>query len=89
MPVLETGNILGSCLGSGPWREWDHYIWVRPETPSVPGVQDNSKVGIRATISRLSDLLQGADPELWYHLVHKNKVRQCCNIAPSLQPCLM
>lgn len=39
------------------------------------GAQDNSKVGIRATISRLSGLLQDADPELWYHLVHKNKVR--------------
>ena len=32
-------------------------------------------MGIRATISRLSGLLQDADPELWYHLVHKNKVR--------------
>ena len=42
-------------------------------------VQDNSKVGIRATISRLSGLLQDADPELWYHLVHKNKARH----APS------
>ncbi|CAK0773869.1 hypothetical protein CVIRNUC_004110 [Coccomyxa viridis] len=35
---------------------------------------DNSEVGIRATISRLSALLQTLDPELWYHLNHKVKV---------------
>jgi hypothetical protein len=38
--------------------------------------QDNSKVGIRATLTRLSGLLQDTDPELWYHLVHKNKARR-------------
>ena len=37
-------------------------------------LQDNSEVGIRATISRLSALLQTLDPELWYHLNHKVKV---------------
>ena len=37
-------------------------------------MQDNSEVGIRATISRLSNLLQTLDPELWYHLNHKVKV---------------
>ena len=40
-------------------------------------MQDNSEVGIRATISRLSALLQTLDPELWYHLNHKVKV---CNV---------
>ena len=45
-------------------------------------LQDNSEVGIRATISRLSALLQTLDPELWYHLNHKVKVckrSQWCN----------
>lgn len=36
--------------------------------------QDNSEVGIRAMLSRLSSLLNQIDPELWYHLTHKNKV---------------
>ncbi len=40
-------------------------------------MQDNSEVGIRATISRLSNLLQTLDPELWYHLNHKVKVCYC------------
>ncbi|EIE25999.1 RabGAP/TBC protein [Coccomyxa subellipsoidea C-169] len=35
---------------------------------------DNSEVGIRAMLSRLSSLLNQVDPELWYHLTHKNKV---------------
>ncbi|KAK9915756.1 hypothetical protein WJX75_003726 [Coccomyxa subellipsoidea] len=35
---------------------------------------DNSEVGIRAMLSRLSSLLNHVDPELWYHLTHKNKV---------------
>ena len=26
-------------------------------------------------LSRLSSLLNQVDPELWYHLTHKNKVR--------------
>ena len=60
----------------------------RPELAAVLWPwQDNSEVGIRATITRLSGLLQDIDPQLWYHLVHKNKVRdtnsprvhgQCC-----------
>lgn len=32
-------------------------------------------MGIRAMLSRLSSLLNHVDPELWYHLTHKNKVR--------------
>jgi len=35
---------------------------------------DNSSVGIRATISSLSDLLKHRDRQLWYHLQVTNKV---------------
>ena len=39
-------------------------------------------MGIRATLSRLSELLRRADEPLWEHLVEKNKVRWalilCC-----------
>jgi len=38
-------------------------------------LQDNSEVGIKAMLNRLSNLLNQVDPELWYHLTHKNKVR--------------
>lgn len=37
-------------------------------------LQDNSEVGIKAMLNRLSNLLNQVDPELWYHLTHKNKV---------------
>ena len=38
-------------------------------------MQDNSAVGIRATIARLNSMLQGYDAELWAHLEQKNKVK--------------
>lgn len=40
----------------------------------TPSMQDNSAVGIRATIARLNSMLQAHDPELWAHLEEKNKV---------------
>lgn len=52
-----------------------------------PLLQDNSEVGIRAMLSRLSSLLNQVDPELWYHLTHKNKVRfaaLCVSVTCSL-----
>lgn len=51
-------------------------------SPFVTVGQDNSAVGIRATLSRLSELLRRADEPLWEHLVEKNKVRWCA--APLL-----
>lgn len=36
--------------------------------------QDNSSVGIRATLTRLDCLLEQADPDLYTHLQVKNKV---------------
>lgn len=36
---------------------------------------DNSVVGIRATITRLSQLLKDHDEELWRHLEFTSKVR--------------
>ena len=36
-------------------------------------LQDNSKVGIRATLSRMSDMLQHKDEVLWNHVQNKNK----------------
>lgn len=38
-------------------------------------MQDNSAVGIRATIARLNSMLQQSDPELWAHLEQKTKVK--------------
>lgn len=43
--------------------------------PWAPSMQDNSAVGIRATIARLNSMLQASDPELWAHLEQKNKVK--------------
>ena len=37
-------------------------------------MQDNSAIGIRATIDRLNSMLQAHDPELWAHLEQKTKV---------------
>ena len=39
-------------------------------------MQDNSEVGIRATLSNLMDVLREKDPALWEHLVIKNQVRR-------------
>ena len=33
-------------------------------------------MGIRATLTRLSDLLRRVDEPLWEHLVEKNKARK-------------
>ena len=44
-------------------------------------LQDNSRVGIRATLSKLSDMLQQEDEELWNHVQIKNKV---CFALPYL-----
>ena len=41
-------------------------------------------MGIRATLSRLSELLRRADEPLWEHLVEKNKVRWRCSSAAQL-----
>ena len=38
-------------------------------------LQDNSVVGIRATIAKLNAMLQHYDAELWAHLEQKNKVK--------------
>lgn len=46
-------------------------------------LQDNSAVGIRATIAKLNSMLQGYDPELWAHLEQKNKVQMAsCTMVP-------
>ena len=37
-------------------------------------VQDNSHLGIKATMARLTDALRAADQELWLHIDIKNKV---------------
>ena len=37
-------------------------------------LQDNSAVGIRATIAKLNRMLQEYDPQLWAHLEQRNKV---------------
>ena len=42
----------------------------------APPMQDNSAIGIRATIARLNSMLQASDPELWAHLERKNKVKK-------------
>lgn len=42
---------------------------------------DNSVVGIRATIARLSRLLKEHDEELWRHLEVTTKVRFFCSLA--------
>ena len=36
--------------------------------PRTTPLQDNSTVGIRATLARLSATLRSHDPELWEHL---------------------
>lgn len=41
---------------------------------------DNSNVGIRSTITRLSQLLKEHDEELWRHLEVTTKVRYYCKI---------
>jgi hypothetical protein len=47
-------------------------------------LQDNSAVGIRATIAKLNSMLQGYDPKLWAHLEHRNKVRVAsCTMVPT------
>ncbi len=38
-------------------------------------LQDNSNMGIKATLSRFSAVLKMHDRELWYHLDVKNQVR--------------
>ena len=48
----------------------------------TPSMQDNSAIGIRATIARLNSMLQAHDPELWAHLEEKNKV-----IADKVHAC--
>lgn len=48
---------------------------------------DNSVVGIRATITRLSNMLKEHDEELWRHLEVTTKVRQY-NCIPHLS-CLL
>lgn len=35
---------------------------------------DNTQMGIKATLGRLSEMLKQHDRELWYHLSVKNKV---------------
>lgn len=42
---------------------------------AVRFMQDNSKVGIQATLSNLSRLLQEKDHVLWHHLTIENKAR--------------
>lgn len=42
---------------------------------------DNSVVGIRSTITRLSQLLKEHDEELWRHLEVTTKVRRVSNIC--------
>ena len=37
-------------------------------------VQDNSHLGIKACMARLTDSLRAADQELWLHVDIKNKV---------------
>ncbi len=44
--------------------------------------QDNSAVGIRATLTRLSELLRRVDPALWAHLVEENKAWPCSHACP-------
>jgi len=47
-------------------RSVQHYVTLR-SLPSLAS-QDNSTVGIRATLARLSQLLRAHDEELWEHL---------------------
>ena len=49
----------------------------------APTMQDNSAVGIRATIARLNSMLEAHDPELWAHLEQETKV-----IAHMPSPCM-
>ena len=55
-------------------------------------LQDNSVVGIRATIAKLNAMLQHYDAELWAHLEQKNKVKNsfaqehcmcCCTLTQA------
>jgi len=39
-------------------------------------------VGIRATLTRLSELLRRVDPALWAHLVEENKAWPCSHACP-------
>ena len=41
---------------------------THPPTQQPTTPQDNSTVGIRATLARLSATLRAHDPELWEHL---------------------
>lgn len=43
-------------------------------------LQDNSAVGVKATIAKLNAMLQRHDQELWAHLEQKNKVLQQCSL---------
>ena len=42
---------------------------------------DNTQMGIKATLGRLSDMLKQHDRELWYHLAVINKVRHSAGNA--------
>ncbi len=46
----------------------------RPEHLLLCLVQDNSSVGIMATLTQLNTMLHAVDPELCHHLEVKNKV---------------
>lgn len=59
------------------WQAGRPVIFLSLVTPWLLDVQDNSQLGIKAMMGRLSDALQAADQELWLHVNIKNKVSNC------------
>ena len=62
---------------------WYSLLWLEPRKlillnakgcAELKILQDNSKVGIRATLSKLSDMLQQKYEVLWNHVQFKNKL---------------
>lgn len=54
-----------------------HHVHMLHAPVTVPQwcvLQDNSQMGIKATLSRLNAALKAHDRELWYHLEVKNQV---------------
>lgn len=51
-----------------------HMLHAPVDHAAVVCLQDNSQMGIKATLSRLNAALKAHDRELWYHLEVKNQV---------------
>jgi hypothetical protein len=78
-----------SCSIGITWPTHQTDVLLLSSVPWRYGLQDNSQMGIKATLSRLNAALKAHDRELWCHLEVKNQVCPDCSIGGQscfLQP---